>query len=214
MATNDFLVFDESGTNQMSQADYAANIQRTEGVVQGIASAAFHNKIYHQASFMGAMLGQFIADAGYPASDVDLAQLQSYFEEALRQNMNPASNTQPGVIRIATDAEATAQTLETVAINPKNAVLAIPTATQTIAGKVRIANEAEIDAGTSDTLAVSPLKLKGNYLPLAGGDVTGRVRRTASGGDISIAQFTNSTISLVPPSNSQGLNGDVWYQLD
>ena len=77
-----------------------------------------------------------------------------------------ATNAATGVMRLATDAEATAGTLETVAVNPKQlASKTIAQATRTVAGKAEIATESEITAGTDDTRFISPKGAKTTLMP-------------------------------------------------
>lgn len=77
-----------------------------------------------------------------------------------------ATNTAVGAMRLATDAEASAGTLETVAVNPKQlAGVTIPQATRTAAGKAEIATESEITTGTDDTRFISPLGAKTTLMP-------------------------------------------------
>ena len=75
MAKNNFKVFDESGTNQLSQAEYEADAQRTNGVSSGLARSTLFNKAMHQATTMAAALGQVLADKGINASDEDAVAL-------------------------------------------------------------------------------------------------------------------------------------------
>ena len=74
-----------------------------------------------------------------------------------------ASQSAKGVVRLATNAEATAGSLNTVAITPGNLTNSItsylPTASTTVAGIVELATTAETQTGTNDTRAVTPLGL-------------------------------------------------------
>ena len=76
-----------------------------------------------------------------------------------------ATETEKGIIRIATDAEAAAGLDATTAITPatlKTAVdgVTIGAASETDAGIIRIATEAEVQAGVDDLTAVTPAKLQ------------------------------------------------------
>lgn len=85
MPTNEILPFAGASSNIPSQADYAASSTRTAGVVSGTASSAYANKAWRQASFVAAVLAQFIAD-NQPADvldDADDAALQAQLEAAL-----------------------------------------------------------------------------------------------------------------------------------
>lgn len=64
MATNEILPFasTNTGTNLLTQAEYAADAQRTTGNQPGIARSKLVNKSLRQASIMAAGLAEFIAD--------------------------------------------------------------------------------------------------------------------------------------------------------
>lgn len=70
MATNEILPFasTNTGTNLLTQAEYAADAQRTIGHQPGIARSKLENKALRQASLMAAGLAEFIAD--YQANNV------------------------------------------------------------------------------------------------------------------------------------------------
>lgn len=77
MPTNDFIGFASAGSaNIMSQADYAAAAEQTDGVQPGPASSALANKIWRQGANMAAALGRMIAAQGLNAlDDGDIASL-------------------------------------------------------------------------------------------------------------------------------------------
>lgn len=63
MATNELLPFAAGvGANVLTQAQYAADSQRTSGNVPGVARSALVNKASRQAAFVASMIGQFIVD--------------------------------------------------------------------------------------------------------------------------------------------------------
>lgn len=63
MATSDFLPFATgAGANVETQAAYAADATTTQGLGSGTATSAKFNKIWRQAAFMAAVIGQFIVD--------------------------------------------------------------------------------------------------------------------------------------------------------
>lgn len=70
MATNEILRFAETntGTNLLTQAEYASDAQRLIGHQPGIARAKLENKALRQASLMASGLAEFIAD--YQANNV------------------------------------------------------------------------------------------------------------------------------------------------
>lgn len=83
MATNDFLVFDESQTNTLTQAEYMVDSQRLGGVSSGMARSDLHNKVLHQVSMMAAALAQVIADTGKDVGDQDLLLLIEQLKSVL-----------------------------------------------------------------------------------------------------------------------------------
>ena len=108
-----------------------------------------------------------------------------------------ATNSLPGAIRIATDAESDGQILETVAINPKqlsDRIGQIPYATVSTPGLIQIASGAQIIGGINSTTAVTPAQLKQEVdtvtvttqLPLG-------VTQTGRTFDLNIAYATDTT---------------------
>jgi len=83
--TNYFLVFNEANDpdQTMSDADYAADQYRTNGLIPMIADPVAHNKMYRQWSIMAAALGGVISDMNHDASDSDLATLQANLKAAI-----------------------------------------------------------------------------------------------------------------------------------
>lgn len=89
MATNDFKPFATgAGANVLSQADWAALPALLSGFSSGKASSAQVNKAIRQASTIGALVGQFIANAGVDALDNgDVNGLVTKFTNALITNL-------------------------------------------------------------------------------------------------------------------------------
>lgn len=86
MATNEFLPFATvSGANVMSQSDWVSLPARSTGFQDGVAMPDECNKAWRQASFIGAVIGQFIADySGLDALDNgNVADLEAKFVAAL-----------------------------------------------------------------------------------------------------------------------------------
>ena len=85
MPTNDFIGFASAGSaNIMSQADYAAAAEQTDGVQPGPASSALANKAWRQGANMAAALGQMIASQGNDALDNgDIASLKTALASAI-----------------------------------------------------------------------------------------------------------------------------------
>lgn len=101
MPTNDFIGFAAAGSaNVMSQADYAAAAEQTDGVRPGPASSALANKIWRQGANMAAALGEIIKAQGLDALDNgDIAALTSNLVAAYEAFLLPLSGgTMSGTI--------------------------------------------------------------------------------------------------------------------
>lgn len=90
MASSNFKVFAESvaALNVLSDAEYATNTQRINGVVPGLASAALHNKLYKQATIMAAALAQVLVEQGQDALDSDYAGLVASIKKTFILSLN------------------------------------------------------------------------------------------------------------------------------
>ncbi|CUJ53808.1 Uncharacterised protein [Achromobacter xylosoxidans] len=123
MATNDLLQFATDNTNTLTQAEYLADSQRISGNVPGVARSKLVNKAARQAAFVASMVGAFTSNnSGQDVLDNgDAATFLANFQAALLAYMraNAATETQQGVIRIATTALAQALTNDTDALTPK-----------------------------------------------------------------------------------------------
>lgn len=88
MATNEFLPFATGGgANVEAQATYAADPSTSVGFSSGTAQSAKFNKVFRQAAFMAAMIGQFISDelAADVLDDGNLAGKKTQFIAALQK---------------------------------------------------------------------------------------------------------------------------------
>lgn len=141
MATNEILTFasTNTGTNLLTQAEYAADAQRTIGHQPGIARAKLENKALRQASLMAAGLAEFIAD--YQANNVTDSltpqNIADYLLAAITANIPAvpdASTTVKGLIEIATSAEAQAYSSSLLAITPSTMNQALKGSNQSLTG--------------------------------------------------------------------------------
>lgn len=74
--TSNFLQFDPSGTNTLSDADYNSNTERANGIIGGdIADPQLHNKLFLQTSTIAAGIGTTLSDFGQTVADSDLTGL-------------------------------------------------------------------------------------------------------------------------------------------
>lgn len=89
MATNNFKAFAlDPNANVMSQADWEALPALLSGFTAGKASSAQVNKAIRQATTIGALIGQFIANSGADALDnADVNGLVTKFTNALTTNL-------------------------------------------------------------------------------------------------------------------------------
>lgn len=117
----------------------------------------------------GTFAGQNVEVGDFIISEKDDPTADGDFT-VLNRNVDPvaaASETAPGIVELATQAEVNAGTDTIRAVTPatlvsyvSNQSQATPQATETTAGKAEIATQAETNAGTDDSRIVTPLKLK------------------------------------------------------
>ena len=85
MPTNEFIGFaTDPAANVVTQAQYAASSESTDGMQTGMAKSDLCNKVWRQGANMAAALGTVITDHGYDAlDDGDVATLASSLSAAL-----------------------------------------------------------------------------------------------------------------------------------
>lgn len=88
MATNNFLIFDESLTAIDTDQEYLAESQRLNGVTPGLASPKMHNKLYRQCSVMAYAIANVLAARGFNADDSDPAGLVNAIQRAFAFSVN------------------------------------------------------------------------------------------------------------------------------
>ena len=89
-AQNDFVPFATgAGANTLTPSAFRALTAIVgQGVQAGVARSDVANTVWRQASFVSAMIGEFIKDAGYDAlDDGDLGALETNFIAALRHTL-------------------------------------------------------------------------------------------------------------------------------
>lgn len=109
MATNEILPFGAAATNEVTQAEYAADTQRANGHQPGFARSELMNKTLHQTSTIAAGVAQFIADRqGTNVVDSLLpSQVSSMLAAALGNGSalgNPGNIALPGgwIVKVGT----------------------------------------------------------------------------------------------------------------
>lgn len=90
MAENKFKIFDENATNVQTDAEYATDLQRLDGVTPGKARSVLHNKLFRQVSIMASALGQVIAEAGAEANDSSFTNLVNAIKNTFKKSSSIA----------------------------------------------------------------------------------------------------------------------------
>lgn len=71
MAVNNIKIFDQNKANMLTDEAYSSNVQRINGVQQGIASSQLQNKTLYQVSLVAYAIGQMMQANGLDANDAD-----------------------------------------------------------------------------------------------------------------------------------------------
>jgi len=79
---NNFLPFNPSGNNELSQEQYEANNVRISGIEPGLAAKEVYNKLFKQTSMMSYALGQILDEYGLDASDNNATALKNALQSA------------------------------------------------------------------------------------------------------------------------------------
>lgn len=98
MATNNFLIFDESLTAIDTDQEYLAESQRLNGVTPGLASPKMHNKLYRQCSVMAYAIANVLAARGFNADDSDPAGLVNAIQRAFAFTVNGNTPNASGAV--------------------------------------------------------------------------------------------------------------------
>ncbi|CAB3845753.1 hypothetical protein LMG26842_02580 [Achromobacter dolens] len=121
MATNDLLPFATDNTNVLTQAEYAADAQRTSGNVPGVARAKLVNKAARQSSVVAAGVGQFLADnqATNVTDTLTATAMSTMMTAAVRTAIPAATESTQGKAAIASQTVVDAGTDDTTIVSPK-----------------------------------------------------------------------------------------------
>lgn len=160
MATNEILQFAETdtGTNLLTQAEYAADSQRQIGNQPGVARSKLVNKALRQSSLIAAAVAQFIADnqANNVVDTATPADIADWIEAAVR------SIDIPTAVAGGTSDAITADFTPNVAL----------TNGTTVTVRAGAANTTAAPTFAPDGLAAKTI-VKGNNLALVAGDIAG-----------------------------------------
>lgn len=116
MAVNNIKIFDQNKANMLTDEAYSSNVQRINGVQQGIASSQLQNKTLYQVSLVAYAIGQMMQANGLDANDADAV---STFANNMSQTIMQK------VLDKANSAEAIAGTNNTKFITPSTLKAAV-----------------------------------------------------------------------------------------
>ncbi|UYD58435.1 long-tail fiber proximal subunit [Aeromonas phage avDM14-QBC] len=178
----------------------------TPGTARNLAGVGVYNRADHLRAVTPATLDEFVATetakgVGYIATqlEVDGGSTDSngpLLVTAERLAARRASESNHGLIEIATQAETNAGVDDTRAITPKK--LNDRTAQEARTGIAAIATHAEVNIGTEGYKIVSPLKLKTRFDNMSRVEVDGAAGLTRSG-----TIWDKVSIGIVPATESQ-----------
>lgn len=88
--SNNFLQFNPSKNNQLSDESYINSAYRTGGIpaVPSAAPSSVHNKLFYQTTTMAAALAQVMANRGLTVSDTDLNSLIAVLDKIITLDSN------------------------------------------------------------------------------------------------------------------------------
>lgn len=98
-----------------------------------------------------------ILASGQTPSDVERDQLLKAIQS---MGYPPATETEYGVVKLATQAQTDAGAEDDVVVTPKKLKAWVKQATETVLGMLKVATQDQVIAGTSDDHAVTPKKLR------------------------------------------------------
>lgn len=232
MATNEILPFasTNTGTNLLTQSEYAADSQRVIGHQPGIARSKLENKALRQATLMVAGLAEFIAD--YQANNVTDSltpqQIADYLLNAITSSFPSATETVQGKIELATNAEVATGTDTQRAVTPAGAASRYAIRTRNLTAGVGLTGGGDLTAdrtvalGTPGTLsgatsnAVSATSHT-HAISLATETVQGVIELAtnaeAQGFSDAIRAITPSTLNQSLKGSNQSLSGNGYQKL-
>lgn len=118
MAVNNIKIFDQNKANMLSDEAYSSNVQRINGVQQGIASSQLQNKTLYQVSLVAYAIGQMMQANGLDANDADaVSTFANNMSQTIMQKVLDKANSDeviagtdntkfitPATLKAATDA--------------------------------------------------------------------------------------------------------------
>jgi hypothetical protein len=90
--STNFLQFDSTKTNILSDNDYAGSTAQLNGVSSGVAVSQLHNKIFYQASTFITAFSTVFANLGYTVSDSNINYLGTILANVIAINQSGGIN--------------------------------------------------------------------------------------------------------------------------
>ena len=117
MPTNNFKLFDENKTNILTDAEYASNTQRQNGVQTGVASSKLNNKFSYQTSLVAYAIAQIMNANGKNASDADaVATFVANLQGSLVQKVLDCASSAEAIAGVINNKYITPATMKAAAL--------------------------------------------------------------------------------------------------
>lgn len=101
MAVNNIKIFDQNKANMLTDEAYSSNVQRINGVQQGIASSQLQNKTLYQVSLVAYAIGQMMQANGLDANDADaVSTFANNMSQTIMQKVLDKANSDEAIAGI------------------------------------------------------------------------------------------------------------------
>lgn len=99
MAVNNIKIFDQNKANMLTDEAYSSNVQRINGVQQGIASSQLQNKTLYQVSLVAYAIGQMMQANGLDANDADaVSTFANNMSQTIMQKVLDKANSDEAIV--------------------------------------------------------------------------------------------------------------------